>query len=249
MGHYHRSTTDHKDKWRRRQGLTAGGVALGLLWAMVATVTLTADWDVPARALPWTQLDIDDPVGLFTRGKLNRSTGAQCRMILGNGGLSYTDVPGETAGEFCSKTDAITLSGGAAPLSPRGAVMTCNEALAFALWERQIVQPAAFEHLGAGVVGIEHYGAYSCRRMYGAADTPVSQHALANALDVAAFKLSDGRRISVREDWNDPGEKGAFLHAVRDGACTVFAVTLSPDYNAEHHDHLHLDMGRGPFCR
>jgi hypothetical protein len=85
--------------------------------------------------------------------------------------------------------------------------------------------------------------------MYGAADTPVSQHATANALDVAAFRLSDGRTVRVREDWNDPGERGAFLHAVRDGACSVFAVTLSPDYNAAHHDHLHLDMGRGPFCR
>ena len=119
MGHYHRSTNDHKDKWRRRQGLTAGGVALGILWAMVAVITFTADWEVPARVLPWTQLDIDDRIGLFTRGKLNRSTGPQCRMILGNGGLSYADVPGETAGEFCSKTDAVTLSGGVRFKSPR----------------------------------------------------------------------------------------------------------------------------------
>ena len=92
MGHYHRSTTDHKDKWRRRQGLTAGGVALALLWTMVAMIGFAADWEVPSRALPWAQLDIDDRIGLFTRGKLNRSTGAQCRMILGNGGVTYTDV-------------------------------------------------------------------------------------------------------------------------------------------------------------
>jgi hypothetical protein len=24
---------------------------------------------------------------------------------------------------------------------------------------------------------------------------------------------------------------------------------LSPDYNADHRDHFHFDMGRGPFCR
>lgn len=249
MAHYHRSSTPHRDKWRRRQGLTAGGVALTILWTMIATVAFTADWKVPARVLPWTQLSLSDRIGFFTRGKLNRSTGAQCRTILGNGGLSYTDQPDETAGEFCAKHDVILLSGGAAPLSPRGAAMTCNEALAFALWERQVVQAAAYQHLGSGVVGIEHYGAYSCRRMYAAADGPVSQHATANALDVAGFKLADGTRVTVANDWNDPGPKGAFLHAVRDGACTVFAVTLSPDYNAAHADHLHLDMGRGPFCR
>jgi hypothetical protein len=23
---------------------------------------------------------------------------------------------------------------------------------------------------------------------------------------------------------------------------------LSPDYNAAHYNHMHLDMGKGPFC-
>jgi hypothetical protein len=249
MAHFHRPKNDHHDKWRRRQGLTAGTVGLTLLWVMVAIITFAADWEVPSRVLPWTQLELSEPIGMFTRGKLNRSEGAQCRNILASGGLTYTNVAAETAGEFCSKEDALTLSGGAAPLTPRGAVMTCNQALAYALWERQVVQPAAFRLLGAGVVGVEHYGAYSCRRMYGAQEGPVSQHALANALDIAAFRLSDGRRVSVETDWNDPGEKGQFLRAVRAGACEVFAVTLSPDYNAAHGNHLHLDMGRGPFCR
>ena len=35
---------------------------------------------------------------------------------------------------------------------------------------------------------------------------------------------------------------GAFLREVRDGACRLFPTTLSPDYNAAHADHLHLDM-------
>jgi len=42
--------------------------------------------------------------------------------------------------------------------------------------------------------------------------------------------------------------KGQFLRKVRDGACQVFLTTLSPDYNAQHHDHFHLDMGGWAKC-
>jgi hypothetical protein len=58
----------------------------------------------------------------------------------------------------------------------------------------------------------------------------------------------------VLRDWSGGGDKAAFLRNVRDGACDVFATTLSPDYNAAHRDHLHLDQalrGRtgGRLCR
>jgi hypothetical protein len=37
---------------------------------------------------------------------------------------------------------------------------------------------------------------------------------------------------------------------VRDGACRLFATVLSPDYNAAHRDHLHLDEAkRGAMWR
>jgi len=54
--------------------------------------------------------------------------------------------------------------------------------------------------------------------------------------------LSDGRRISVVGDWQGDDAKARFLRQVRDGACDLFATTLSPDYNAAHRDHLHLDQ-------
>lgn len=53
----------------------------------------------------------------------------------------------------------------------------------------------------------------------------------------------------MARDWSDPGEEGAFLRAVRDGGCRVFDVTPSPDFNAAHHDHLHLDMSPFRTCR
>jgi hypothetical protein len=83
-------------------------------------------------------------------------------------------------------------------------------------------------------------GSYNCRNVRGGSSP--SQHSNANAIDISAFILADGTRISVLDDWDDDGKKGAFLRAVRDGACDIFATTLSPDYNAAHANHFHLDL-------
>lgn len=122
--------------------------------------------------------------------------------------------------------------------------MACPVAVAVAMWEWDVVQPAALKQLGTRVVAIEHYGSYACRRMYGRGVGAWSEHATADALDVAAFRLADGRRVSVIGDRGKTGDRAAFLRDVRDGACALFATVLSPDYNAAHRDHLHLDQAR-----
>jgi hypothetical protein len=92
------------------------------------------------------------------------------------------------------------------------------------------------------VASIEHFGSYSCRRLYGREAGGWSEHARANAVDVAGFTLSDGTRISVARDWEAEGPHGRFLDEVRDGACDLFATVLSPDYNEAHQDHFHFDQ-------
>jgi hypothetical protein len=109
------------------------------------------------------------------------------------------------------------------------------------VWEREVVQPTAQQRLGVRVAAIDHFGSYSCRRMYGRATGDWSEHARARAIDISGFELRDGRRISVARDWLRKGKESLFLHDVRDGACRLFATTLSPDYNAAHRDHFHLD--------
>jgi hypothetical protein len=75
----------------------------------------------------------------------------------------------------------------------------------------------------------------------------------ANAIDVTGFQLTDGRRISVLRDWPRASPEAAFLRDARDGASDLFATVLSPDYNAAHRDHLHLDQADRPsgwhLCR
>ena len=198
--------------------------------------------------VPWAPLDLAQPVGAFTRAKLAGLSTAQCRALLGRAGVRFTRIAAVKAGAQCGYEGAVSLAGGAAAISYRPArlPLQCPVAAALALWEWNVIQPAALRRLGRRVVAVETFGSYNCRRIYGRSTGPWSEHARANAVDVAAFRLDDGRRVAVLADWRDPGAKGRFLHEVRDGACRLFATTLSPDYNAAHRDHLHLDeAGRG----
>lgn len=241
----------HIEKHARRQTLMARIVGLVLIWGVVGIMALLAERTVPPEHLPWKPLSVIDPVGVATKAKAAR-TGedpAACRAVLTQGGLSFREVQETSADGTCQVRGALRFTGGMAPLRPSDVSLTCKEALAVSIWERQVVQPAAFEVLGEAVTAIDNYGSYACRRIYGQAEGPVSEHASANALDIAGFKLANGEVISVLKDWNDPGPKGRFLHRVRDGGCRVFVTVLSPDYNAQHANHFHLDMGGSPLCR
>lgn len=199
--------------------------------------------------VPWTELDLARPVGAFTGRKLAELSGEgpKCRALLRRAGISFEPLGPRRAGERCGYEDAVRFRpGGALAVAYRPADLgtSCPVAAALALWEWHVVQPAALKHFGVEVAAVDHFGSYSCRRIYGRSDGQWSEHAGANAVDVAGFQLADGRRIGVLADWSDDGAKGRFLREVRDGACRLFATTLSPDYNAAHRDHLHLDQAK-----
>lgn len=190
---------------------------------------------------PWAPLNLNHPVGWATQAKLRSLRGdtAECRAVLERSDVVFAvlDPAGEGA---CRRPDRTVLS--ALPLAPAPPPTTCAVGVGMEMWLRQVVQPAAIEAYGQRVARIEHLGAYSCRRTYGRSEGRWSEHATGNAIDIAAFVLADGRRISVLEDWPGDGTEAQFLRSVRDGSCDVFATVLSPDYNAAHRDHFHFDQ-------
>jgi hypothetical protein len=197
--------------------------------------------------MPWTKLDLTHPVGTFTGRKLValRGEGARCHALLRRAGVEFLALAPRKASGQCGYDDAVRLTrGGALEIAyrPAGLGTSCPVAAALALWEWHVVQTAALEHLGTKVEAIDHFGSYNCRRIYGRSEGSWSEHATANAIDIAGFRLADGRRITIIGDWNDEGAEARFLRAVRDGACPLFATVLSPDYNAAHRDHLHFDQ-------
>lgn len=206
--------------------------------------------------LPWTPLSLARPIGPFTGGKIAAltKTADQCRQLLHDAGVVFTVVPPINAGQ-CGYADGVTLRPGgtfASRFEPGALATACPVAAALVVWQREIVGPAARRHFGTVVVSVEHFGSFNCRRIAGSANW--SEHATADAIDIAGFRLGNGRRVRVLAGWTGKADEVAFLHEVRDGACRVFATTLSPDYNAAHADHLHLDEAvrgamSGSVCR
>jgi hypothetical protein len=80
--------------------------------------------------------------------------------------------------------------------------------------------------------------------MNGNSRAHISEHAFGNALDIAAFTLADGRRISVKDGWKGMPEEQGFLRDVQAAACQQFNTVLAPGSNVYHYDHIHVDLMR-----
>jgi len=228
----------------------AGGMTIAAILLAIGLVVFAALRGRP-QDLPWTPLDLGQPVGLMTGRKLAGLTRdfPHCRALLDKAGVHYAVLAEVRAGPQCGYADGVRFAPGGSrrtPYAPADLGMSCPVAAALSMWEWNIVQPAARRLLGSPVASIEHFGSYNCRRI--ARRENWSEHATGDAIDIAGFRLASGKRVTVAADWKGNGPEATFLHEVRNGACKLFATTLSPDYNAAHRDHLHLDQAeRGEF--
>ena len=203
---------------------------------------------MPDRYNLFAPLDIAAEPTFVTGMKLRGLKGdpRACFGALDGAGITYTRLDNRDTGTGCGFEDVAVLD--RSQVSWGGGVRaTCPLLAALAVWERHDLQPLANEHLGTDAVRVRHLGTYACRNI--AASGRRSQHATANAIDVAGFVLADGREVSVLRDWGKDSPEGRFLTAVRDRACDRFSTTLGPEYNAAHADHFHLDMGFWGICK
>ncbi|HEX8216636.1 MAG TPA: extensin family protein [Allosphingosinicella sp.] len=173
----------------------------------------------------------------------------QCQAALTRAGIGFRALPDRTFGGGCSAIGAVQLMEIGTPVTNLGA-MRCPLARAFSAWVREVVQPEATRRFGSAVRRIETFGTYACRPVNSQAGARLSEHSFANAIDVAAFVLADGRRLSVLDDWHGQSDDAReFLRATHRAGCRRFSVGLSPESDAFHRNHLHFDLGRGPYCR
>jgi hypothetical protein len=215
-----------------------------------AAVSVWRGWvSLPPQWNPWAPLDVKAEPNFLTRYKLMRlrDDPQLCDQALNSSGLRVTHQAG-SPGATCPLIDTLRVQGGEAALSS-SFLASCRLAVSFALFEHHALQPAAQAVYGQAVTRVDHLGSFACRNVYGRENGRRSQHATANALDIAGFRLADGRSINVLKDWPKDNQDARFLRQVRDGACDMFSGVLSPDYNAAHRDHFHLDVGPWWVCR
>ncbi|HEX8622214.1 MAG TPA: extensin family protein, partial [Allosphingosinicella sp.] len=148
----------------------------------------------------------------------------QCLADLTREGVRYRALEDRTFGGGCSAVGAVQLLDIGTPVTNLGA-MTCPLARQLARWTREAMQPAARAWLGSRVVRVESFGTYSCRPVNGRPGARLSEHGRANAVDIGAFLLADGRRISVKAGWSGEDEDvRRFLRAVHAAGCRRFGI-------------------------
>lgn len=135
----------------------------------------------------------------------------------------------------------------------RSATMNCGMAAPLKDWLEDVVQPTAQRTFGESVVSVDVAASYSCRPRNNKSGAKMSEHGYGNAIDIAAFTLESGRRVTVLEGWRGARDERSFLRTVHDEACGEFRTVLGPESDAAHRNHFHLDLqnrasGKS-FCR
>jgi hypothetical protein len=135
----------------------------------------------------------------------------------------------------------------------REATLNCGMANPLHGWLENDVQPLAQRTFGESVVSVDVAASYACRPRNNANGAKMSEHGYGNAIDIAAFTLESGRKITVLDGWRGDVQEQRFLRGVHDAACGEFRTVLGPNADRHHRDHLHLDLQNrrsgSTYCR
>ncbi len=100
------------------------------------------------------------------------------------------------------------------------------------------------------IVEVGHIGVYNCR-VIGGTNT-VSEHGAARAIDLKWFRTRDGRVYDVEDHWehdteNFQTDEGRLLYELGQQMFErrIFNIVLTPNYNAAHDNHFHVDLTPG----
>lgn len=205
---------------------------------------------LPPHYNPFAPLQLSDPPGRITQFKLRRLTPQACSVLLDEANrqrLISSQPVADTQGT-CPLENVVRVRNFGSVALSSSFLASCPLALSSALFVEQQAKPLARDLVGSSLRQIDHLGSYACRNIYNRPDARRSEHASAEALDIAAFRFADGRRVTVLNGWRR-SDTQPFLRALLDSACQYYGNGLGPEYNAAHADHFHLGMRGYGLCR
>jgi hypothetical protein len=157
-----------------------------------------------------------------------------CREGLAKEGAIFTPLPSITGAGSCGTPFPLELTALSRDVAVSGKpVMTCRMAMALSAWVREGLAAAGD---GAAITAIDIGTSYECRGRNHDEKAPLSEHAFANAVDIAGFRLRDGRTVAVGSPTEAPLQQ-----ALRQSACKAFMTVLGPG-SPGHGAHWHFDM-------
>jgi hypothetical protein len=175
---------------------------------------------------------------------------AECAQRLAGLNIQYeplSPIGNENSCGAAAPLEVTHIAGVA--IKPAGQ-FTCDMVEALHGWIGSSVVTAAKQYLNKRVVTINNASSYVCRRRNGLASGKLSEHAKANALDIATLAFDDGSTINIKGDWSGlrqlvgASAKGNFLRQIRRDSCIRFTTVLGPGSDRYHGDHFHIDVAR-----
>ena len=145
--------------------------------------------------------------------------------------------PGGCGGEDLVRLEAVVLPDKRKVAVKPAAILRCKMATAIAEWIRSDIVPIA-ANLGSQLSDLDNFDSYECRGRNRIAGAQLSEHGRANALDVRAFRLMNGKSIFLTDRTVAREVRESVLHSV----CARFSTVLGPGSDWYHEDHIHLDV-------
>ncbi|MEX7606423.1 MULTISPECIES: extensin-like domain-containing protein [Enterobacter] len=225
------------------------GKTLPIVFIIVAVATVGYRW-LPSYYNPFMPLTLDDPPGRITQYKLRRLNPEACESLLAQANqrdLIHTQ-PVADSGGACPLNNVVRVRD-FGPVGLNGSFLaSCPLALSSALFISQQARPLTKRYTGSDLARIDHLGSFACRNIYHRPDARRSEHATAEALDIAAFRLANGEHVTVLNGWKAATTQ-PWLKAMLAASCGYYGNGLGPEYNAAHANHFHLGMRGFGLCQ
>lgn len=204
---------------------------------MIALVAATVVAATPAAPAPSVS-------GRWPDSAVNAAQ-ADCTRLLAGRDVVFKPLPPIGSAASCGAPAPVEVSAIAGVALSPAATLTCPMVAALHNWLTTTVQPLAQSMLATRVTGITNASAYVCRSRNHIAGAKISEHARANALDIASFSYARADLPPGWTQWLGADGKprpGSFIERVRLGACRDFTTVLGPGADVYHGDHFHLDV-------
>ncbi len=166
-----------------------------------------------------------------------------CEVRLSRQDVRFEVLPPLSGPEGCGAPEPLRVSVLPSDVSVAApATLACPMAEALTNWTAEVVIPAAEEHLRAKPSTVFIGTSYTCRPRNNVTGGKLSEHGLANAVDIMGFRFDDQRVVTVLDQPAPDSPEARFLSEIRTKACTYFKTVLGPGSDAAHASHLHLDL-------
>lgn len=142
----------------------------------------------------------------------------------------------------CGVENPVRVTSVAGVRLSQAATVDCSIAKALNSWVDEVAQPA----FDGKLVELQVAAHYICRSRNNVKGAKVSEHGKGRAIDISAFILSNGKVLTVAQNYNK------LLRRIYKAGCGYFKTTLGPGSDGYHEDHFHFDTSArkgGAYCR